>query len=213
MKMFTQPHTKQIREEFLKQNKDKDHVILLGDDYPVILSAPHGVNQWREGRDKYCEPGTINTVLHLHKMCNCPAILKTKNNHDDANWDEVSSYKTALFKFIKDHKIKYVLDIHSLAASRPCDVNLGVWGGKLVANNNELYRKLVQSLCDAGFNVYLDEPFNGGGRTISASVKKEFGDSVWAIQIELNSKIIWHKRGFEKYKKLLDVLATFIVEL
>ena len=212
MKRTTHEGLEKLRHDFLNEHKDKDHVILFGENKPFVLSAPHGVTQWREGKIKYAEPGTINTALHLNKICNCHAIIKTKNNHDDANYDPTSEYKTALEKFIKENNIKYVIDLHSLAPHRTCDINVGVAGGKLVETNPELYRKLVKMFHDAGFNVYIDVPFFGSPRTIAGSLKNKFED-IWTIQLEVNSKIAWYEEGFEKYKKLLDVLATFIVEI
>ncbi|MBQ8468369.1 MAG: N-formylglutamate amidohydrolase [Clostridia bacterium] len=212
MKTTTHESIKKDREEFLSKHKNKDHVFLCGKNSSVILSAPHGVRQWRNNKPKYAEPGTVNTLLHLQKLCECHAIVKTKNNRDDANYDEVSSYKSDLINYIKQNNIKYVLDIHSLAPERKCDINLGVNGGKNVETNTEIYRELVKSLAGAGFNVYLDVPFSAGERTIAGSMKNKF-NNLWTIQIEINSKIAWHKQGFEKYKKLLDVLSTFIVGL
>ena len=212
MSRTTHEGLEKLRHDFLREHKDKDHVILIGEDKPIILSAPHGVTQWREGKIKLAEPGTINTALHLNKICNCHTIIKTKNNHDDANYDPVSEYKTALEKFIQENNIKYVIDLHSLAPHRKCDINVGVDGGKLVETNPNLYRKFVKNLCDAGFNVYIDVPFYGAPRTIAGSLKKKF-KNIWAIQLEINSKIAWYEEGFEKYKKLLDTLATFIVSL
>lgn len=212
MKKTTHKSLQKFRHDFLIEHRCKDHVILLGEHTPVLLSAPHGVRQFRNGKIKGAEPGTINTILHLHKMCNCHAIIKTKNNKDDANYDESSEYKTSLIKFVTDNKIKYVIDLHSLAAHSQCDINIGTNNGKNVETNQQLYRKLVKMLCDAGFNVYIDVPYCAGERTIAGSIKKKLKD-IWTIQLEINSKIAWQQEGFEKYKKLLDTLATFIVEM
>ena len=212
MKTTTHETIKREREEFLKRHKNKDHVFLIGENSKVILSAPHGVSQVRNGKEKYQEPGTVSTTLHLQKICGCHAIFKTKNNNDDANYDEKSQYKEDLKKYIKENNIKYVLDIHSLSKDRKCDINLGTWHGKNVECDINLYREFVKDLCDAGFNVYLDVPFGAGPRTVSGSMKDAF-DKIWTIQIEINSKIAWYKSGFEKYKKLLDTLATFIVKI
>lgn len=213
MNQMTHEDVAKLTSKFLAEHNNKDHVILLGEACPVMLSAPHGVDQWRNGARKARERGTVNTVLQLHKSCGIPAILKTKSNHDDANWDEVSEYKTALIKFIKDHNIKYVFDIHSLAPTRKCDINVGISGGKLISTNRQLYKDFVQNLCASGFNVYIDEPFDGSGRTISSSLKNYFGDNIWTIQVEINCRIVRYKEGYEKYKKLLDCLASFLVNI
>ena len=196
------------RDVFLNDNANLDHVVITGNNN-VLISAPHGVEQTRNGKSKVYEPGSVTTGLYLQKQTGSFFIAKTKNNNDDANYDEQSSYKDSIKDLIRADKIKYIIDLHGLAETRECEINLGINGGKNVSNNIELFNDLNTSLMASGFNVFIDEPFSGGDKTISGSLKNEFCD-IWTIQIEIRCDITNKKENFEHYKTLLKVLENWI---
>lgn len=196
------------RKIFLEENLKKDHVTIFGKNN-ILISAPHGVSQVRLEKYKVHEIGSLATALYLQKQTNCFLIAKTKNNNDDANFDEKSEYKNSIRKLIKNQNIKYILDFHGLAAHRDCDVNLGINFGENIKNNIEIFDKLNMLLENNGFKVSIDQPFTGGGKTISGTFAKEFCN-VWTIQIEINCAITNKKENFEKNKKLLNVFETWI---
>ena len=195
------------RRDFVEKNKLKDHMVLEGSS-PVLISAPHGISQVRLGKLKVPEIGSLATALFLKSNTNSHLIAKTKNNNDDANFDEESSYKSQAIKIIKSKNIRFVLDIHGLAAHRDCDINLGTHLGNNIASNKRAYVALAKLLEDAGFVVSVDQPFMAAACTISSSIKKVFPE-VWTIQIEVNCKISNRKENFEKYKKLLSALLAW----
>ena len=90
------------RKAFMARNKSFDHVLIEGKNC-VLISAPHGVSQVRLGKPKFCEIGSVATALVLQEKTDSWFLAKTKNNNDDANFDEVSSYKNTI------QKILYVL--------------------------------------------------------------------------------------------------------
>lgn len=195
------------RKNFIDENKLKDHVFLEGSS-PVIVSSPHGVSQVRLGKLKVAEIGSLATALFLKNQTNSHFIAKTKNNNDDANFDEECRYKTHLKEIIKSKNIKFVLDLHGLASHRECDINLGTHLGANIVSNKRAYVALVKLLEDSGFVVSIDQPFMAGACTIAGSIKKEFPE-VWTIQIEINCGITNKKENFAKYKKLLSVLTEW----
>ena len=199
------------RDFFLKENCKKDHVVLKGN-RGVVLSAPHGVSQVRLGKLKYEEPGSLLMALCLQKETDSFFIAKTKNNNDDANFDEKSKYKKSLTKIIKKNNIKYVLDIHSLSAKRKIDVNLGIHLGKNIENNVEIFEKLCDEIIKKGFILSIDQPFMSGRNTISGTMKNKFPD-LWTMQIEINCSIINEKKNFNKFKTLLDIFKEWINSL
>lgn len=196
------------RDSFLNDNANLDHVVITGNNN-ILISAPHGVEQTRNGKSKVYEPGSVTTGLYLQKQTGSFFIAKTKNNNDDANYDEQSSYKDSIKDLIRADKIKYIIDLHGLAETRECEINLGISGGKNVSNNIELFNDLSTSLMASGFNVFIDEPFSGGDKTISGSLKNEFCD-IWTIQIEIRCDITNKKENFEHYKTLLKVLENWM---
>lgn len=199
------------RKTFMLENKNKDHVVIKGNNN-VVISAPHGVSQVRLGRLKFSEIGSVATALYLQEKTGSHLIAKTKNNNDDANFDEVSTYKKALINLIKTNNIKYVIDIHGLGAKREYDVNLGTHLGKNISSNVKAFNSLNGMLENSGFKVSVDQPFMGGANTISGSMKNLF-PNIFTLQIEINCTITNHKENFEKYKTLLKILDYWIKSL
>ena len=208
MKKITFEKLVDERNIFLNDNANLDHIVITGKNN-VLISAPHGVEQTRNSNPKVHELGSITTGLYLQKQTGSFLIAKTKNNNDDANYDEQSSYKDSIKELIRADKIKYIIDLHGLAEARECEINLGISGGKNVSNNIELFNDLSTSLMASGFNVFIDEPFSGGDKTISGSLKNEFYD-IWTIQIEIRCDITNKKENFEHYKTLLKVLENWM---
>ncbi len=111
------------RRRFLKENITTDHVVKTTNSC-ILISAPHGVTQIREGKPKYAEIGSLTAALFLSHTCQTNFIAKTKTNNDDANYDLSSPYKESIKNLVKNSYIKYVLDFHGLAKFRPMHINL-----------------------------------------------------------------------------------------
>ena len=199
------------RLEFLRQNKNNDHAIILGSN-KVLLSSPHGVFQVRNGKRKVCEPGSLSTALFLQKLNDCFLIAKTKNNNDDANFDEVSSYKDEIKNFIEKYNIKYVIDFHGLSKKREMDINLGTDNYNNTRLNNKALKNLSAKLRANNFKVEIDNPFRGGGKTISGFVQT-LNKNVFSLQIEINCGITNDYKNFKRYLCLLKILSLWIEKL
>lgn len=193
------------RKIILQQHCEEDlfYELKNGD---VLVSIPHAVNQTRLGKVKYAEPGSVNLGLALKEMLNSSFIIKTKNNFDDANFDEKSKYKDKIKYMISSKGIKYVVDCHSLRKNRECDVNLGIRFGENIKTNIALYEELKHKLEEAGFVVTVDYPFYSNPNTIASYVAANF--DVWSIQLEVNSKITNESSNFKKFKRLLEILTS-----
>lgn len=196
------------RREFLKNNSSKDHVVVLGNNN-VLISAPHGVSQIRLGFLKHAEIGSLASALFLQDKTNSFLIAKTKNNYDDANFDEDCNYRKTLRNLIEKYDIKYVIDLHGLAKNRACDVNLGTHLGKNIEVNLPAFESLKNALESQGFIVFVDQPFMAGSKTISSFIKKT-KPSIWSLQIEINCAITNQSNNFEKYKLLLKILTDWM---
>lgn len=196
------------RKEFIKKNCEKDHVVVLRDSN-VLISVPHGVSQVRLGKFKVSEIGSLTTALFLKNTTKCSLIAKTKNNNDDANFDENSSYKEAIIKLIENGKIKFIIDLHGLASVREIDVNLGTFLGLNIKNNELILNRLCEDLTKSGFSISIDQPFMAGGRTIAGWFSKNYSD-LWTIQLEINCSLTNKKENFKRYNKLLNILKKWI---
>ena len=196
------------RRQFLEENKNRDHVIIKGQNH-IVLSTPHAVSQVRLGRPKQAEIGTLSTALYLQKTHNCYLIAKTKNNFDDANFDAKSRYKDALIRLIEKNDINYVVDLHGLASKRDCDVNLGTHLSENISVDKDAFDTLYNALVKNNFVTTIDQPFMGGNQTIAGSMRLRF-PHIWTIQIEVNCAITNKKENFKKYKLLLKILSDWI---
>lgn len=202
---FDDLHSK--RKDFLKLNSVHDHVIVKGS--TILLSAPHGVSQVRLGKPKVAELGSIATALYLQSSTGASLIAKTRNNNDDANFDMDSPYKDSIREMVANREIKYIVDIHGLASSRECDINLGTHLGKNIAKDPKLFELLVNELENSGFSVTIDQPFMAGSNTIAGNMKNNF-DSLWTIQIEINCGITNNRANISRYRDLLHILTNWI---
>ena len=209
MESFNQIHSERIK--FIKNNANKDHIILQGGNN-VLVSAPHGVEQVRLGKHKVKEIGSIATALFLQNNTNSYLIAKTKNNFDDANFDEESPYKKSLLKCVEKNDIKYVIDIHGLAEKREMDINFGTNLGRNIQTNEQAFEKLYRTLIENNFIVSIDQPFMGGGKTISNFIKQTKQD-VFSLQIEINCAITNKQENFDKYQSLLKILTHWLNHL
>ncbi len=187
-----------------------DHIVMLGHiGSKILLSSPHGGSQTRLGRLKYSELGSMCVALELQKRTKSFLIAKTKNNLDDANFDLKSKYKDTIDDIIKIEKISYLVDFHGLAPYRDCDVNLGIYLGKNIETNTEIFDRLVSALRGAGLAVNIDQPFCGGAKTVAGSTKKKHPE-LWTIQIEINSAITTGAKNFNKCRMLISVLEDWL---
>ena len=196
------------RKEFLMKHENEDHVVVVGEK-DVLISVPHAVSQVRLGKYKVAEIGSLVLGRKLSQDGNTFLICKTKNNNDDANFDENSEYKNTIRRIINKHQIKYIVDIHGMAAFRGCDVNLGTHLGKNTENNKKLLKKLCNMLEKEGFSVCLDQPFMAGSQTIAGSMKNEY-PHLWTIQIEINCAITNKKENFFRFEKLTEIIKCWI---
>ena len=147
-------------------------------------------------------------ALAVKDKVDVPMIVKTACLDDDANFDLLCPYRHKLKEYIEKHKIKYLIDIHSLNENREQDVNLGINFGMNISPDEKLFDFLFKEFSDKGFKVYVDQPFNGGVRTISSFISKECG--IWTMQLEFNCKFLIKEENVEWLLKIISVLAETI---
>ena len=195
-----------IRKDTLKAYGEDDHIFKQTNS-SVLISAPHGVPQTRLGRLKVAEIGSIPMAAIFAQNTNSNLLIKTKNNHDDANYDTDCEYRKTLAEIIKKQNIKYLIDIHGLAKFRPCDINLGCKFSQNTKPNQKLFLSLKSALESADFTVFVDEPFCAGPKTISGYFAKNF--NIWTVQIEINCDITNNPKNISKHNLLLNTLTDW----
>lgn len=106
-------------------NGEPSYRILRGSS-PILLSAPHSVNQTRNGGLKQAEIMTGGIALLLHKITGAHVIVKTY--HDgDANYDEFddNTYQQAIASYLPASNVELLIDIHGALAYRPFAIDFG----------------------------------------------------------------------------------------
>ena len=196
-----------LRKSFLQKYNNEDFACLANNS-KVLISVPHAVSQVRLGRFKVAEIGTLPIGLLLAEDVGANLIVKTKNNNDDANFDEKSAYRDKIKHLISACGVNYIFDIHGMKRSRECDVNLGVNLGNNIKTDEKLFCAIEEELIRAGFSVQIDVPFMAKERTISGFFAREYG--VFALQIEVNCGLTNQSCNNQKVNLLVEVLSNVI---
>lgn len=185
-------------------NFDGDYIIKKGS-VPILFTAPHTMKQVKlDGSVKANEPYTKAIALYLNQHFNVNAMIKIKDTGLDANRDNYDKFKTDLLRFIKNNKIKLVIDLHGADKSRDFDIEFGTMNNLSV--DFSVIRELetafeINGICKIKYN----DPFKGGAITRSIYGLKD----VDVIQIEINGKYRDYKH-LEKLEQLIQVFKCFI---
>jgi hypothetical protein len=202
--------TEQQIDRALAYFTDEDHYCsfeLLDGAGGVLISAPHAMLQTRNGSIKCAERFTGMLCRLMHERIGCPVIYKTRHLRDDANHDPVSDYRDALCRYVKQHDIRLVLDLHQMKPERKIDVCVGTGFGRNLPGRPELTDKVVESFRDCGIrNITVDEPYAATGpNTVSATVAARC--RIPAVQLEISTRLLMN--GYDDYcfLRVLDTLC------
>lgn len=164
----------------------KQPFVLLAGSSPVLLSAPHNCEQFREGSVKFSEPDSGVMALLAASKHDLSCAVKLRCDDDDANWDENSTYREAIVSFVKNNGIRFLLDLHQLSPKRPQALILGTGKGANIHERQDLvpmFRKAFESRGIVPFAV--DEVFCACyENTVCAWVSKRTG--IPCFQLEMN---------------------------
>lgn len=183
---------------------DNGHIILNGDK-KIMFSAPHAVEQTRDGKIKYTEKETGLIAQFLNSL-GYPCIIKTQNLGDDANFDLDCQYKKDLVKFVKENDICAIIDLHQLSPMREQLICLGVGGDECLnlLGSQDKAKNLQQYFANFFNNVSINEPFGAKGEgTISRYISKNC--KIPCVQVEMNSKLfLEHVISIEDIARIFD---------
>lgn len=179
---------------------DQDHKAsyeILDGAGTVMFSAPHSVLQTRNGSNKAAERYTGILCKLLNETYKIPVIYKTRHLDDDANHDTVSDYRNALCRYVNNHQIRYVIDLHQLKPEREMDICIGTGHGKNINDDQKLINMITKTFQSLGIkHITIDNPFTAENpNTVCATVASNC--EVPAIQLELNSKLLM--QGSDEY--------------
>jgi hypothetical protein len=186
---------------------------LIGGGGSVMVSAPHAVEQLRDGRRKYAEPYTGVLARFLHDSTGCPVIFKTKNIKDDANHDEHSPYRDAIAQYVRENAIAYLIDLHQMSAERALGIDLGTGHGENIKADPQLLEETVNAFKAWGFeDITVEKHFPAVyPNTVSAATARDCG--IACIQIEFNTKLLSNLYRGCRFSDALAALEDLIKAL
>ncbi len=172
---------------------------------PILISAPHSVEQFREGKIKAAEHRTASIATFLNSQYNCYIAYKTVNFNDDANYDPKSYYKEKLIEIIEKEKIKLLLDLHIMSPTREHNIDLGTGVGNNVSYKYDLIKTIKSSF--ELFNiekVKVDSVFKAAYKnTVSATIARR--NKIPCFQVEMNWRLLDENN---KENRILDVINS-----
>ena len=192
----------------------KESFIVIENDAPVLISAPHGARTFRNNKEQVWheeDEYTAGMALLLGELCSVPVITSTfRNDAYDPNYtsNENVSYKQTLCRLIQKFHVRYVIDLHGAALySEKLDpkqtIDLGLRQSEKgsepsmeMAHVEKLESLLSDTgtQCDASCFVVGHNKFPGAGEgtviTYAVSQKNPAtGKNVQAIQIEMKPQV------------------------
>lgn len=97
---------------------------------PVMISTPHAVNHFREGKIKYADMLTGGIAEYLREQTGCHLICAARYEEADGNFDpaDTCNYKKELAEYVKKNRIRVLIDLHGIKAGGEIAAELGTGG-------------------------------------------------------------------------------------
>lgn len=186
--------------------------IVLRGRCPLIVTAPHATEPWREGRYRFSDgAGTAALAVMLHRLGGVTALYTQYRTPSDPNFYDDNAFKATLAGLIETVEPVLVLDIHGSHESRPYEVDLGTMNGKSLLGCPSLVTDLTTLLHQAGiFNVSRNYFAAQKNRTITrfASARQ-----VPTVQLEISSAFLRPSEGgmmAERFARVLQALTLYV---
>lgn len=186
---------------------------VLSGKIPVILSAPHAVNQIRGEDVRNAEQFTGALTRYLSTSTGSYGIFQMFT-HADPNDDKDHYYKNAILNLVNAHDIKLLIDIHSSSFKDDCDIDIVTNKRQTLCGQDFLINELYE-LANK-HNVLIGEnnvPNKECENEIISNTAMICG--IPSIRIVLNNKkidIVNNEKSFEKICGLLEEFINGINE-
>lgn len=216
-------YLKKIEKKFSANDyngKDSREFEIIEGKVPIMLSAPHSVNHFRNGKIKYCDLFTGSICLYLQKVTGCHLIYALNQSSSDANFDseENSSYKRALKKYIKENNIKILFDIHGCDKEKECAVEIGTTDDKDSSLNDYKFIKdlVIYTVEDFFYNheknkVFVNQVFKASNiNTLTNYIHRECNISTMQLEINNLLRNLYDKNNEDNVFNLIVSLEYII---
>lgn len=177
----------------------------------VLVSAPHSVKHFREGKIKSADMVTGAFALYLQDATGCHVLYRVANDMKDPNYDtedEDGGYKRELVKIVNENDIKCVIDLHGAADSWEFDIDVGTCYSDTLNGHNHLYDFIRKVAYDCGIKkVTHNSVFVAPKQTVTNYVARTTG--IPCMQLEVNNKFRDYGRpvSVESMVRMLEVVV------
>ena len=196
---------------------------------PIMVSAPHAVNQFREGQVKWADKYTGGIAGYLHEVTGCHLICSSMFTKSDPNYDppEENRYQDALEDYVKDHKIAVLLDLHGATKKREyaveigtapeedpqtgvvCETDPSLRGHQFIADLiTDLFEKNLAKCSTDRRSVWKNRIFDAGSQnTVTKYISQN--TSTACVQLEING-IYRDPENEQEFMAMVGSLKTLI---
>lgn len=173
---------------------------------PIMVSAPHATNHFRNERVKPADMYTGGIARYLHEETGCHLIYSSKFTKSDPNFDISSQneYQKQLREYVEKNNVLLLLDLHGAALSKEYAVEMGTapHSKKILPEEKEEDPSLQKyKFIDDVVRFFLEQQFKkcsvkknavwknvifGGGKqnTITKYISESTGTA--CLQLEIN---------------------------
>ncbi len=197
---------------------------------PVMISAPHAVNQYRDGKLKWADRYTGGIARYLHRATGCHLICSCMFTKADPNYDPPGKnpYQDALRGYLNNNRVRLLIDLHGAAREREYAVEMGTAPERDQASGvcreedpslhehpfvapqiKEILEKNFRDLTADRREIWKNRLFDAGDQNTVTKFISENTD-VACIQLEING--IYRDPENEKEFSALVASLTEIIE-
>lgn len=167
---------------------------------PVLLSAPHSVKQWRDGRLKVADGNTGSLVEYLCERYGTFGLVRQWLAADDPNYGEgavSAAYREAASQIVYEWGIRLVLDLHGCKDEHGFEVIVGTNEGRNLKMGDGIAARVPEILARHFERVAVDYKFKAAGKnTVSNWVHRRTGVS--CLQLEWATAVRTTEAGVEQ---------------
>ncbi len=185
-----------------------------------VLSAPHATKHCRNDNTKSADSYTGSIVEFVSEKTGCFYITKACQDKTDPNHDKESDYRDKLVEMIKDHNLKFLIDIHGAAADSDFDIAIGTDDDASINYNDDIKKVIMDTASAHGFKkekIDYNETFPASNEdTVSNDIHGRRG--IPAIQLEINGKYrrtssLDDATEVSNYNKIINFIEDLVTAL
>ena len=188
------------------EGSGKNAFIIEEGTIPIMVSAPHAINQFREGKVKRADMYTGGIARYLHEETGCHLIYSCMFTESDPNFDlpGTNSYQETLKEFVERYSVAVLLDLHGAEKKREYAIEMGtapeqnpilgvVYEEDPSLHEHKFISGLIQNLFEDNFKlcpcerkeVWKNKIFDAGDQNTITKYISENTDTA-CIQLEIN---------------------------